>query len=493
MEFKLPILSQFLGFDTPRNPFTDPPKSRLQQLPAELHLLILQYLKQADKLRLLRTSRYFYDLLLSLIYEHLNPRNTQGLVDALVRKPSLCSYPRSLRLSSWRAPLPGMDSDDGRNIDLDLILLRYDISVVSAKAREASSSAEETAQWQKDLKRQNPDAWTGLLLTLLPNLTRLDICFPEHSTYVPRVIFRAATGDYSKSLPVLQNVEEVAVSAAFELDERHISSLVSPFIGLPRLRWFFTDALSDYSNLESYMSHTNSPITHLSLGWNRSGLETLDRLVSLCPQLESFRYGYFPYSWCNPALNRHIQPALLQRKHTLKTLWLDINRGRSRDDSQIWPSFAEFSALELLHAPHYLLGHFDHDSPTTERRTLQATLPESLKTLHVTEVGTGAVDYLFPCLAEYVLSPRVQLAELVVVPTTFLPDSTDRTLKVSTVNIPDPDSVQRATGPKSVMDHAVELGNACRASGTKISIHRKDSRALRRWWFQEPFPRRDMR
>ncbi|KAL3449613.1 hypothetical protein BJX65DRAFT_306152 [Aspergillus insuetus] len=508
MEFKIPVLSQFRGFAAPKtsNPFTKPPNSWLQELPIEIHLLILRYLKHRDKLSLLQASWFFYNLLLPLIYEDLNPRWTQNLVVTLVRRPSFCAYPRSLRLQAWRAPNPRGEGDgegeadrSRRNIDIDLTTLRrWDLSLVLAKVREASLSTEEAARWEENIKRENADAWTGLLLTLLPNLVRLYVQFSQHSVYVPRILHNAASGQYT-GMPVLQNIEEVAVSAAFVPDGESVPSLVSPFFGLPRLRWLTTDALFDGEARIQYLTRTrtSSPITHLSIGWNRGGLERLDDLVANCPQLESFRYGYFPYSWCDPSLNHYLYPALLQRKQSLKKLWLDINRGRDGTPSTIWPSFSEFSALELLHVPHYLLGHFDHDAPDTEAvRGLPDLLPPSLETLHVTEVGTSAVNALFPCLAEYVRlrAREAQLVELCIASTTFLPNmdnaNANTDLEISTANITD---TNRDTHPKSLLDHVIGLRDACSASGTRFAIHRKDSRDLAPWRFEEPFPQRDLR
>ncbi|KAL2858434.1 hypothetical protein BJY01DRAFT_241769 [Aspergillus pseudoustus] len=442
MEFKLPVLKQFLGFATPRNPLGEPPKSRLQELPAEIYLLILQYLDQGDKLRLLRASHDFYDLILPQIYEHLDTRRTQSLVQTLVHKPSLCDYPRSLRLSKWEVPRWRDDRrEDSKNIERDPVLRQYDVSLVIAKAREASLSEAEAVRWQEDIKGHNPDAWTGLLLTLLPNLVRLQVQFPELSSYVPRIIIRAATGQYK--IPVLRNVEEVAVSAAAFEPNGPVASLVSPFPGLPRLRWLFTNDLNE-----------------------------------TCLRLESFRYGYF---------NHYIYPSLIQRNHTIKELWLDIDRGRDRTPNHC-PSFTQFSALRLLHAPHYLLGHFDHDSPRSVRCLLN-TLPASLRTMHVTEVNTGALGYLFPCLVEYVGSRQARLSELVIATTTFIPDNAEQSTRLNTITIADPDTVERDTRPVSIMEHVMELRNACSASGTRFAIHKKDSESLAHWSFEEPFIR----
>jgi hypothetical protein len=67
-------------------------------------------------------------------------------------------------------------------------------------------------------------------------------------------------------------------------------SPVAPFFGLPRLRWLTTDALFD-SEPHIHTLTRASPITHLSIGWSRGGLENLDDLVKNCADLGSFRYG----------------------------------------------------------------------------------------------------------------------------------------------------------------------------------------------------------
>jgi hypothetical protein len=379
-------------------------------IPIEIQLIIIQQLDTHDKLSLLRTSRHFHDCVQPLIYESLGPRRPQRLVDTLVRKPTLSTYPRSLRLPAWDTPYPWA-RDDGRNLDLDLILRRYDISLVLAKAHEASLSEKEAMTWERDLKKENPDAWIALLLILLSNLRRLEIQFPERSTYVPQVILRAAAGQFR--MPVLQRLEEVIVSAAFE-PYGLVTSLVLPFTGLPALRSVFTDALFDG---ESGVAIGSSPIKHLSIGACRGGLKSLGELIRICPNLESYRHGYFPFNvWTPPSINPLIYPAVLQAKGTLKRLWLDIELEPEMEEP-IWPSFIEFKALQFLHAPHGLLGQFYRTGIHAQALVpdLAGTLPVSLKELHITKIhGAGAINVVAEALMNYILSNTVHITDIVV-------------------------------------------------------------------------------
>ncbi|KAL4864274.1 hypothetical protein BDV12DRAFT_201233 [Aspergillus spectabilis] len=445
-----------------------------EDLPVEIQLQVIDQLDRRDKLKLLRTSRYFYNLLQPQIYEHLyDIRNTPRLVDILVRRPSLCTHPRSLRLSAWDTPQTWA-VDDNRNIDLDLLLMRYDISPVCIKAWEASFSEKEATAWERELKKMNPDAWIALLLTLLPNLFRLEIQFPDRSTYVLKVILRAAAGQFT--MPVLQQLEQVSVSVGFE-PYGLMTSFALPFFGLPGLRWLFTDSLSDG---ETGVVIGSSPVTHLAIG-NCRGLQSLDELVKNCPQLESYRHGYFPYSTCDPDLNHLIYPALLNARHTLRKLWLDINR--PREGSPVWPSFTEFTTLQLLQAPYFLLGDFDPDSTDTDAPDcLPKILPPTLETFHATGVDIPVISRLFPCLINYVQSPRVNLTNLTIALTTL-------SINLATIDTRAPGHSVRPGQILSnpVIDLATRLNGACCKTHVNLAVHEKRSRSLMEWAFEEPF------
>ncbi|KAL2849349.1 hypothetical protein BJX68DRAFT_237924 [Aspergillus pseudodeflectus] len=444
----------------------------LQAIPTEIQLIITQQLGDHDKLSLLRTSRHFYNCVQPLIYENLSPRSSHSLVDTLVRKPALCKYPRCLRLTAWDTPYPWA-RDNGRNMDLDMILRRYDISPVLAKAREASLSEKEAMRWERDLKKENPDAWIALLLTLLPNLRRLEIQFPDRSTYVPQVILRAAAGQFS--MPVLQHLEEVLVSAAFA-PYGLVTSLVLPFFGLPALRSVFTDALFDG---ESGVAIGSSPVKHLSIGNCGGGLRSLSNLIKNCPNLESYRHGFFPFNvWPPLGMDHPIYPALLQARHTLKTLWLDIELVPELEEP-IFPSFAEFTILQFLHAPHGLLGQFYRSGIHAQAPVPDLTriLPPSLKELHITKIhGAGAINVVAQSLINYIQSKGVHMTDIVVFTT--------------------PVPVELAM-PPSVSDTELLLRLADLCRRLRIGFAKcdpRDQRTLKKGWrFEKPFPDRDTR
>ncbi|KAL2793239.1 hypothetical protein BJX66DRAFT_231189 [Aspergillus keveii] len=327
--------------------------------------------------------------------------------------------------------------------------------------------------WERDLKKENPDAWIALLLTLLPNLRRLEIQFPDRSTYVPQVILRAAAGQFR--IAVLQRLEEVVVSAAFE-PYGLVTSLVLPFFGLSALRSVFTDALFDG---ESGVAIGSSPIKHLSIGACRGGLESLSELIRNCPNLESYQHGYFPFNgWAPPSINPLIYPAVLQAKETLKRLWLDIELLPEMEEP-IWPSFIEFKALQFLHAPHGLLGKFYRSGIFAQAPVpdLASTLPVSLKELHITKIhGAGAINVVAEALMNYILSKTVHITDIVVF-TTPVP-----------VELAMPPSVSDT----ELLIRLVDLCRRLRIGFAKCDP--RDPHASRKGWrFEEPFPARDTR
>ncbi|KAL4930309.1 uncharacterized protein BDV17DRAFT_259361 [Aspergillus undulatus] len=123
-----------------------------------------------------------------------------------------------------------------------------------------------------------------------------------------------------------------------------------PFLGLPSLRRFSTDALvgNEHGVDIELLSVTDISIDQcigLAPGY-------LDELVLNCPRLESFRHGYSNRSWRHLIKPADYYPAILHAKHTLKELWLNMFPGYFRHltggAGHNWPSFSEFTKLQLL-------------------------------------------------------------------------------------------------------------------------------------------------
>jgi hypothetical protein len=90
------------------------PIMTFQALPPEIQLPVARELDPADKVNLMYTCRYFYELVTPLLYEALPDakRYSERLVDSLVRNPALRNYPRYIRLEACYVRGPDEEEDD---------------------------------------------------------------------------------------------------------------------------------------------------------------------------------------------------------------------------------------------------------------------------------------------------------------------------------------------------------------------------------------------
>ncbi|KAL5335581.1 hypothetical protein BJX70DRAFT_374890 [Aspergillus crustosus] len=122
------------------------------------------------------------------------------------------------------------------------------IGLFGKHAREICLNEEDGEWWAKDIKKGKTDAWIALLLALTPNLTRLEIQFPLHSTrWVRRVVDWAIEGRFKT--PVLANAEDVFISAHWsqfsnegEGKDEVVTDWALPFLALPSLKRFGSEA-----------------------------------------------------------------------------------------------------------------------------------------------------------------------------------------------------------------------------------------------------------
>jgi hypothetical protein len=96
--------------------------------------------------------------------------------------------------------------------------------------------------------------------------------------------------------------------------------------------------------------------------------------------------------------------ALLQAKETLREIWLDIClQNLAREPAGLkWPTFTNFTALEVLHIPIFLLEDF-----TGEPRTIRLTelLPRTLETMHIFDAAYDTLPNLLPSPPYVVILP----------------------------------------------------------------------------------------
>jgi hypothetical protein len=184
--------------------------------------------------------------------------------------------------------------------------------------------------------------------------------------------------------------------------------------------------------------------------------------------------------------------ALLQSKETLREIWLDISvRNFERAPAGLkWPTFTKFTALEVLHAPIFLLEGF-----TGERCTIDLTdlLSPCLKTQHIFDAASNALPNLLPSLLNYINSPQSQnLTELIVAFTPHYVEGAlfiilDESVKRGLQLTDDPLRSDESADP--LCQRLKELQRACRRQEVRFDFQIFDpsSELVRAWEIEDPF------
>ncbi|CEN60505.1 hypothetical protein ASPCAL02942 [Aspergillus calidoustus] len=465
----------------------------LQLLPSEVQLLIAQHLGTADKAALVLTSHHFYSLVIPSLYENIENTYDQGLmrlVDTLARNPSLRAFPRSLTLEAWDTPSTDNPADvwiDPHEEELDFP--GYRLGLLCRLAKAACPVENEAVTWCRHLRNSNADALLALILTLVPNLFRLEVQFPKSVGWVQRVIeWAVAQAQPIASLGALQRLKEVYVSAQwleFQDKNQDVTRWTLMFLGLPSLRRITTDGLFHDEDETMYKS-TSSSVTQIRLDYS-IGVYDLDRLIRHCPNLESYRHHYSVRSRRRHFLNpRELYPGFLLASHSLKELWLDIfPTFIIKSDSGVhWQTFKTFPLLELLHVPYFLLGQYKADTLAD----LAAMLPSSLKKLHVTEIDKTTLESVLRSCLEYVLVAPAQLSQLIIATMSTLADRDGIMTAVemdTNRRIPDLTPAERAA---PAIKYATELSTRCSPLGIRFGIYEPQrSNVLAPWAPFDPF------
>ncbi|BCS25707.1 uncharacterized protein APUU_50418A [Aspergillus puulaauensis] len=455
------------------------------QLPTEIQLLIIQQLDHENLSNLALTSHCFCTLATPLLYQNLDNsiHNLDRVVDTLGRNPSLREYPRSLRIEAWD-PNPAREGEieliDPEEEDADY--WGYRTGLLCRLAKAASPSKEEGVSWARDIRAEDSDAWIALLLMFTPRLTRLSVQFPEAGRWVQRVIEWTLRRQFADELP-LQHVQDVYISARwfeFQGDNERVTQWTLMFLGLPALRRIATDGLS--GDDEETAITCSSSVTHIAIDCCK-GLQHLDRLVANCPKLESYRHWYHPQSSCRHILDpRDFYPALLRTRDTLKELWLDIFPGFVIENEYgvHWPSFRDFTVLELLHVPIFLLGDYK-DNPAN----LEPIFPSSLKSLHVTQVDKWTLSSLLKSLLDYIPTTPSQFRELIIANMT-IPTFRSATMAAVEMHTRTPD-LTPAERAAPVIRYASELPDLCRQRNIRFGIYGDQDQSLECWTLPDPF------
>lgn len=391
----------------------------MSTLPLEIVLLICGQLESpTDRLNLVCCSRVFYKTFLPLLYQKLWTggkllRPIVRVTETLVTNPSLAACVETVHLAPWETYLGTNSADFDHGVEMYLQGIRIngedepydwsqdgsvrldqlDYSLIEEQAKRVTRSTDGANFWMDDIKMGNGDAWLALLLTVLPNLRRFEADIPYGTLWLHYVMRWNATRDpIPGPISSFPPISEAYVD--WDCDDTAICvEHVMPFFLLPSMRRFYARNLdggpgSSWDQLSSStpMDGT-SPVTHIEIdgcngGWN------LSKVIRSCKNLQSFKYNHRGCTDYNP---NDLYSALLPRKETLDTLWLDILERFNRhkpphqcDDSL--PSFQDFPVLKTLHLRLRNLPIFDTDM------SLSQALPPSIETLHIAD--TGSLDDL---------------------------------------------------------------------------------------------------
>ncbi|KAJ6079549.1 hypothetical protein N7467_009302 [Penicillium canescens] len=357
----------------------------LSTLPAELLLSIASYLdSHTDTLRLASCCRAFYPLLLPKVFtsldliEHRNG-HLSHLVHTLASKPALAQEVRTLCVPNCWRPTSGV---------------RYEQEVILPVLKSALGPDGNLSTWDWELQsRENNDAWTVLLLALLPNLEDLVLQVHDFSNYTLEWMARIAQKE-SAGLSKLKNFTVVC----FYLDGGLSSSHFLPILRLPSLRSFCGHMICDggssdeeYAEDEAFdaasyvpdnVRYSNVTHIHLKSSCSRRGFADL---IGAPKSLESFIFEHSDnpnYADDETIYAARYYPPLRRHRETLQTLAL-TDEGTKHDYDYVG-SFAGFSALKelRLQASHILDWNRGwSDLKKTSRNRFSDVLPLSLESL----------------------------------------------------------------------------------------------------------------
>ncbi|PYI03456.1 hypothetical protein BO78DRAFT_471923 [Aspergillus sclerotiicarbonarius CBS 121057] len=438
----------------------------MDRLPDEILLLIVDNIRlHRDKYQFLLVCRRWRSLLFKSVNQNVWIRGNRirPLVLAIQDNPSLGSAIKDLRLHWW-SPYTRKKED-------------HDITPVLPLVAQISQSAEETKEWEDALKEGNQDAWLGLLLLSLENLTGLDMHYTRRPTFLRRVISRAAMREKPlDTKPVLQRLESLYVDASDDNKAFFPNIEFLPFFHLPSMRTVSLD--SAVESVHTEMDHPafkasrgTSPIVSLALRRHSNGSKGMAEFITSCANLEQFKYRHSnQVIWGEQSSGfrpRAFYSALCSQKHSLQVLHLegtdvDILTDPDEEDHNDPPdnwlgSFADFSKLWDLQVSvaNLLIFHMSDRVPRVS--SLKEILPRSLKRLYLGSFQNSQLDLVSSNLLELVACrEEFPHLEQLVIQTKFMR------------------LIEQPSGPPLTIRQALTpLIEACEDAGIKMNIVRR--------------------
>ncbi|RAK89195.1 hypothetical protein BO79DRAFT_237392 [Aspergillus costaricaensis CBS 115574] len=389
----------------------------MDRLPDEILLLIVDNIVLfKHKYQFLLVCRRWRSVLFKAVYDYVWIEGSQirPLLLAIQENPAIGSSIKYFRLHWWSSYTRKKQN--------------HDITSVLPWVNRISQSEEETKEWEEALVEGNQDAWLGLLLLTMENMTSLLMHYTWGVKFLNRVLSRAAMREKPfDTMPILQHLEDVGIDSSDDNKAWYPNNKFLPFFHLPSVRSLSLDSVVE--SMVTQIDHPafkpakgTSPIVELEFGVNPNGSKGMADFITSCANLEKFKYQHSnQVIWGERYMNfrpRAFYSALCTQKHSLQVLHLN-DRGETMqsgfdedvEDGDPPPidwfgSMADFTKLWDLRIPVATLLNFHLSDDRPKLSSLKEILPPSLKCLRMTHFESSQTDQVMSNLLEVVACRR---------------------------------------------------------------------------------------
>ncbi|KAL2825738.1 hypothetical protein BDW59DRAFT_145866 [Aspergillus cavernicola] len=361
----------------------------LSTLPSEILIIISSQLEsQIDRLSLAGCSHRFRTLLLPHAFTSITIRkdctwSLSSLVHILVRSPTFAHHVLSLSLNT--------DNNHCQHPHK----IQINEETMQEVLKNLGLTEEDTPKWENDLRGkvegswegQQQDAWSAILLTLLPNLEVLQMEWGHEVDHRRTVLERASRSEGPvDTRPTFSRLREVYIRS-YETYTGISVSDVFPFFRFPSMRKFSSHVvIYGHKHEKTAEIPGDCNVTDLAL-YSSSPTSGFAGLISRCARLESFICQHASgLEWYSPLDHPSLHRKLIRHTNTLKEIAIyceiDPCRPRGPNEDAFFGSLAGFSVLQKLRLRASNL--LDWDSKALKARNhLWEVLPPSLQSLVV--------------------------------------------------------------------------------------------------------------
>jgi hypothetical protein len=444
----------------------------LTQLPEEILWLISGQLDdQIDRLNLATSCQQLYGELYPTVFRKIRLCGWYGVewqiekvapfFYTVVRNPKLASMVQELNLGSWdtRSSMVNRGSPD----------CEFDRDLMERLLREASTDTQNRAEWMKDLEDGVTDAWLALLIPRLTNLHKISLVWNHDASYVYKMLEAAS----KSKTPVFPHLEE-AWGAHWDTEMGTDTDMMKPFFKFHTMRkiggfmLYEPEAFDDEEEEEEEGWTPRNRLETFDIGFSNitdidlrmtNVADGLQSWIRACKALKSFRLAEGGSIVSYAASHREkLYSALSDHKTTLQAVSITNDPDHVHHDEEDNPpkvSFAEFTSLEILHAPCAdVVGLDTEDRPT---QSLPDVLPPSLKIL--------SLCFFYEDLYEWLIEQCDRLLDANVCPNL-------ESICLESYVFGAPDMVRKAD----------ELKRRCHESGVALQLFKVESSDAFEYW-----------